>query len=211
MNSNCLANLDPRLINDHGMSDWQDEALISWISRNPSRACEAFTILAHRHHPKILRRCAFRLGNQHDAEDATQDILLRVQARLEQFEGRSKFTTWLNTVCDNYCNTFLLRRSKYVYNAQLDELLETLEQDVSPDPYKALSDAEIVDRVMSKLSPNDREIINLRFYHDSSLEDISRTLSIKLSATKARLYRSIDRFKQLYTQLDGSQACVEIV
>ena len=68
---------------------------------------------------------------------------------------------------------------------------------------------EIIDRVMSKLSPNDREIINLRFYHDSSLEDISHTLSIKLSATKARLYRSIDRFKQLYTQLDGSQACVD--
>ena len=209
MKSNCLPSLDTRLVTDHGMSCWQDEALISWISRNPFRACEAFTILAHRHHPKILRRCTFRLGNVHDAEDATQDILMRVQARLGQFEGRSKFTTWLNTVCDNYCNTYLVRRSKYVYNARMDELLETLEQDVSPDPYMALSDAEIIDRVISKLSPNDREIINLRFYHDSSLEDISHTLSIKLSATKARLYRSIDRFKQLYTQLDGSQACVD--
>ncbi len=212
MNSNCLVKLDPRLTVNQGMSCWQDEALISWISHNPARACEGFTILAQRHHPKILRRCAFRLGNQHDAEDATQDILLRVQARLEQFEGRSKFTTWLNTVCDNYCNTFLQRRSKYVYNERMDELLETLELDVSSDdPYIVLSDTEIVDKVMSKLSSNDREIINLRFYHDSSLEDISRTLSIKLSATKARLYRSIDRFKQLYAQLDGSQACVEIV
>jgi len=208
MHTNCLPVSGNRIQN---MSCWPDEALINWIACNSPSAGRALSILMQRHQQKIFRRCLFRLGNHHDAEDASQDILIRMQAKLSQFEGRSKFTTWLNTITDNYCNTFALRRARYVMHAEIEDLLETPDRDRAPDPYSLLSDAQIVDRVMSNLAVNDREIINLRFYAESSLQDISSTLSLKLSATKARLYRSVDRFQRMYAELDGSKASAESI
>ena len=205
MYTNCLMHSNPETGEDSDtMSRWSDEALIRWILANPANDGRSLSLLIQRHQPRIRRRCLFRLGNLHDAEDATQDILLRVQTRLAQFAGRSRFTTWLNVIIDNYCNTFAKRRARYQSNDDVEQRLESSNLNAIADPCSALSDSEVVQQLLSRLNVNDREVLMLRFFDEATLEEMAITLDLRLSATKARLYRSIERFRRHYQQLDGN-------
>ncbi len=186
---------------DAAMDTWSDEALISWYCSKQPKWRFAFAALETRHRPWIFRVCLFRLGNHHDAEDATQDIVLRVYNNLQQFQGRSQFKTWVNTIIVNYCNTFAVRRSKYVTSDHIEQLIELHEEAEFVTPYDALAEQELVRQAVFSLPENARQVLNLRFYGQYSLEEIARILCLPLSTTKARLYRAIEQFKILYFQL----------
>jgi RNA polymerase sigma-70 factor (ECF subfamily) len=180
------------------IESWSDEALIQWIcdKRHDSRA--AFSTLISRHQQWILRRCQFRLGHQHDAEDAAQDIAMRVSAKLHQFQGRARFKTWLNTIIDNYCNTYAVRRNRYATGEDMQQLLDSSQQPEAIDPNTVIAEQELVRQVLDLLPENSRQVLNLRFYNEYSLAEIAHSLSLTLSAAKARLYRAIVQLKQVY-------------
>ena len=199
---------------DNDMSVWTDEVLIHLITSNQGRAGDAFSILALRHQQWIYRRCQFRLGNQHDAEDATQDIIMRVHARLHQCRQPAQFKAWLSTIINNYCNTFAVRRARYVTSDHLQKLIELHELEKSPasaksffaDPESRLAEQDIMHKALTSLTEKNQQVLKLRFYADKSLQEISDILCLTLSATKARLYRAIEQLKQLYFRLDDFEA-----
>ena len=196
------------------MSCWTDEALISLITSKQEKSGQAFSILAGRHQQWIYRRCQFRLGNPHDAEDATQDIILRVYARLHQFQQRAQFKAWLSTIINNYCNTFALRRARYVTSDHIQQLIELHEADnaipcvsaeaIFVDPETALAGQDIMQQALDSLPENALQVLKLRFYAEKSFQEISHILCLTLSATKARLYRAIEQLKLNYLRLDSS-------
>ena len=61
----------------------------------------AFTALLERHYDRLFAFCFRLTGTQHEAEDLTQDICANLPAKVRQFEGRSKFTTWLFRIAVN--------------------------------------------------------------------------------------------------------------
>ncbi|MFW2373700.1 MAG: RNA polymerase sigma factor [Gammaproteobacteria bacterium] len=191
---------------DESMATWPDDALVLWISDKQPDASLAFSVLVARHRPWILRRCLFRLGNHHDAEDASQDIVMRVYANLHQFQGRSQFKTWLNVVIDNYCNSFALRNARYATTEHIEQLIERHEQQETADPYCVLAEQAVVRRVLASLPENARQVLSLRFYGEYSLEEMARILCLTLSATKARLYRALEQLKNLYQRVDDGWA-----
>jgi RNA polymerase sigma-70 factor (ECF subfamily) len=187
---------------DAVMTTCSDEALVCWISDKQHGWCAAFTILITRYRPWIYRRCQFRLGNHDDAEDATQDIVMRLYAKLHQFKGRSKFRSWLNRIIDNYCNTFAVRRARYATGDHIEQLIELHQQEDLTDPYSVLAEQEQMRKAVSALPANARQVICLRFYGEFSLQEIARMLKLTLSAAKARLYRAIEQLKLFYNKLD---------
>jgi len=190
---------------DATMNTWSDEALISCYCDKQPNWRFAFAALETRHRPWIFRVCLFRLGNHHDAEDATQDIVLRIYNKLQQFQGKSQFKTWVNTIIVNYCNTFAVRRAKYVTSDHIELLIELHEDAELVTPYEALAEQEFVRKTLFSLPENARQVLNLRFYGQYSLEEIARILCLPLSTTKARLYRAIEQFKTLYLQLQDEK------
>jgi len=199
---------------DEDMSICTDEALIHLISTNQKRAGDAFSALARRHLQWIYRRCQFRLGNQHDAEDATQDIIIRVHARLHQCQQPAQFKAWMSTIINNYCNTFAMRRARYVTSDHLQQLIELHDTENAPtsadalfaDPESRLAEQDIMHKALTSLSEKNQQVLKLRFYAEKSLQEISDILCLTLSATKARLYRAIKQLKQLYFRLDDLEA-----
>jgi RNA polymerase sigma-70 factor (ECF subfamily) len=202
MQANCVEQINHANATATIMTTWSDEALVCWIADKQHGWCSAFTSLMTRYRPWIYKRCHFRLGNHDDAEDATQDIVMRLYAKLHQFKGRSTFRSWLNRIIDNYCNTFAVRRARYTTSEHIEQLIELHQQEDVTDPYSVHAEQEHMRQALSALPQNARQVICLRFYGDFSLEEIARMLSLTLSAAKARLYRAIEQLKHFYHKLD---------
>lgn len=167
-----------------------DECLVA-------RACEelpyrtgAYEELMQRHERLMFGVCLRLLGNRQDAEDITQDVMLKVFAKLDSFEGRSSFKTWLVRVTRNACMDWLKKKA---ISRQYTEALANEPQQQTTVEYEENRAIGL----LKELSPTDREILTLRFVADLSLVEISETTDLSLSATKMRLYRAIERLREL--------------
>ena len=161
----------------------------------------AFNELLGRHRDWLVNHCSMRLGNRQDAQDVAQLVLVRAWQAIDRFEGRAAFRTWLYTIAENQCRTFMRQRMRYLQTEHIERLIElSLEHDDSTVAGSyALSQAVAI--ALDQLGDNAREVLQLRFFHDYSLEEIAATLSISLSAAKMRLYRALEQFRTGYLEL----------
>ena len=167
----------------------------------------AFNNLLGRHRRGVLGHCVLRLGNHHDAQDVCQQVMLRAFHALERFEGRSSLRTWLHSITENQCRTFLVQRARYIQSEHIESLVELYSEAGVSTESDRFADQHAVAVALEQVTPPAREILQLRFFEDRSLEDIAQTLSISLSAAKMRLYRALDQFKAHYlAMLEGPAA-----
>ena len=185
-----------------------DEQIIAHIRAKGPEWRVAFDTLMQRHQSWIFQRCLFYIGNYHDAEDAVQEIMLRVYRGVRKFEGRASFRSWLHSVVYNQCKTFVIRRAKLVITDHMEQSIQSLAELQCPQFSELFDDHVQVARTLAEMPQQAREILHLRFFRDCSLEEIAQFLDISLSAAKMRLYRALGEFKMRYSGSDGK---VEIV
>ncbi|MGB5727832.1 MAG: RNA polymerase sigma factor [Thiogranum sp.] len=166
----------------------------------------AFNVLLGRHRDWLLRHCVYRLGNRHDAQDVTQQVILRAWQAIDRFEGRSAFRTWLYTIAENQCRSFAVKRMRYVQTEHIESLINLYLEGARSNDAECYARNQAVAAALQNVSDKAREVLLLRFYRECSLEEIATTLTISLSAAKMRLYRSLDQFKAEYLQVVGDQA-----
>ena len=163
----------------------------------------AFNELLGRHRGWLVNHCAGRLGNRQDAQDVAQLVLIRAWQAIDRFEGRAAFRTWLYTIAENQCRTFMKQRMRYLQTEHIERLIDLClgdSQRVVADDH-AVSEAVCI--TLDQLGDTAREVLMLRFFQDCSLEEIAAALSISLSAAKMRLYRALDQFKAGYLEVAG--------
>ncbi len=176
------------------MQAFDDRQLIERIQKRVRNTNDFIYELLCRHHDALLRRCYFFLKNQADAEDAVQETELRAFRAVQHFKGESSYRTWLFAIADNQCRTIADKRSKRLMNDHLIALIEMelKTQQKSEHAYHEYNDIKkVTASAVNAMPVQGREIINLRFYQDKGLDEISNILDLGLSATKMRLYRSI--------------------
>ena len=143
------------------------------------------------------------LGSYSDAEEVTQDAFLRIFHKIDQFEGRSSFKTWLFRIVYNDCMTrrkkLAVGRERRVLVAE-EQTARLAEAEKLPSP-SAFERDHNVREALSRLKEEEEKILCLRFVSDLSLDQMAELLDLKLSATKMRLYRAMERFKAVYTEL----------
>lgn len=157
-----------------------------------------------RYQHRLLRYLLFLTGNRETAEDLFQEVWMRVLVRGGQFDGRSRFETWLFTIARNLVIDF---RRKRTMNS-LDELIDGATEDdrsmafevadEGPTPYDRLSNLEDRERIAAMLLDLDtlhREVLVLRFHEDLSLDEIAKVTRAPLSTVKSRLYRGLAMLK----------------
>ncbi len=164
------------------LAGWET-ALVNWINGNDAW---------------LARRCAARLGSVADAEDAMQEITLKVLHAIDQFEGRSALRTWVTRIADNHCYSIMKQRVASVITDHLQYSIEMLESDRVVSVAVDLENDTSVQITLNALAKKNREILQLRFFCELSLEEIASCLGISLSATKMRLYRAMDSFKTIH-------------
>jgi RNA polymerase sigma-70 factor (ECF subfamily) len=173
-----------------------DQGLINSIIKQQAGWRDMLSTLLLRHHSSLLTRCYVYLKNREDAEDATQETELRVFRAIKNFRGDSSFRTWLFSIADRQCYDLTRKRARQIINNHLRTLIEIHETNLN----KIMPTTEhhnIINHVLTRLPQQERDVIMLRYYMDLSLQEISSTLGIGLSATKMRLYRALDKFTML--------------
>ncbi|MDH3621431.1 MAG: sigma-70 family RNA polymerase sigma factor [Gammaproteobacteria bacterium] len=173
-----------------------DEQLVGRARQELPYRTRAYEELMRRH-DRLMFGVSLRLvGNRQDAEDITQDVMLKIFSKLNSFEGRSSFKTWMIRVTRNACKDWLKKRA---ISKQYSQALANEPQEHSTIEYEE----DRLIGLLKDLSPADREVLTLRFVADLSLQEISETTDLSLSATKMRLYRAIDRLQELAADILG--------
>ncbi len=175
-----------------------DEELVARACAELPYRTRAYEELMSRHDRLMFGVCLRLVGSRADAEDITQDVMLKVFGKLGSFEGRSSFKTWLVRVTRNACKDWLKKKA---ISRQYAESLANEPQEQSTIDYE---ENRLID-LLKELSPVDREVLTLRFVADLSLAEIADTTELSLSATKMRLYRAIERLQAIAKETYGDE------
>src|SRR3954449_7853562 len=151
-----------------------DTILIERIAAGDKLAMHA---LFARHRTPIYRWLLRFVGNETVAEDLLSDVFFDVWQQAGRFEGRAAVTTWLLSIARFKALSARRRRT----HAELDETIEATVADSADDPEIALqkkSRSELLRQAVMKLSPDHREIIDLVYYQEKSVDDCAFILGI---------------------------------
>jgi RNA polymerase sigma-70 factor, ECF subfamily len=157
--------------------------------------------LIERYQHRLYRYLLFLAGNAQLAEDLFQETWIRVLERGQQYNGKSKFESWL----------FAIARNLFIDVARQKKMasIEDLGDRESNQPYdppdergaSALQllvmreNAEVVQLSLLKIAPYYREVLLLRFHEELGLEEIAVVLATPISTVKSRLYRGLAALK----------------
>ena len=155
---------------------------------------------------RLLRYLLYLTGNRELAEDLFQETWMRVLLRGAQFNGNSRFDTWLFTIARNLVIDFRRRRTM----SSLEEMAEKSEDDrpfeiASNDPtpfdnYLSRQNGAIVAEALLTLEPLHREVLVLRFHEELALDQIAAVTGAPLSTVKSRLYRGLAALRPFIEQ-----------
>ena len=139
--------------------------------------------------------CLSMLNNHTEAEEAAQDIFVKVYQSLAKFKGNSSFSTWLYRITANHCLDILRKRNRR-RTVSLDALVEQNGDQIhgmfatSDTAASGLENRQLVNKILSTL-PNDyRTILTLREAEGLEYQEIADVLECSLDAVKGRLARA---------------------
>ncbi len=157
---------------------------------------EVLDALIEQYQHRLLRYLAHMTGNRATAEDLFQETWIRVLEKGHQYDGKSRFATWLMTIAHNVAIDHLRKRTP----ASLDEMRDVEDAApfepvaVGPSPFEQAAAGEDKARIqaaLEQLPPIFREVLVLRFQEQLKLEEISKLIGIPVATVKTRLYRGV--------------------
>ena len=170
---------------------------------------QAFGELARRYESKIFRLAQHITQNREDAEDVLQETFLKAYEHLNQFQGQSKFYTWVVRIAVNQA-LMKLRRRKTDKSVSLDETIDTGEDTIvreiaawDEDPEQRFSREEIgqiLESAIQGLEPPYRSVFVLRDMEDLSTEETAEALGLSVPAVKSRLLRARLQLREKLTR-----------
>jgi RNA polymerase sigma-70 factor (ECF subfamily) len=174
-----------------------DEAAI--VAQARTGDAKAFNELLQRYERKIFRLALHITQNREDAEDVLQETFLKAYQHLDQFQGQSKFYTWIVRIAVNQA-LMKLRKRKSDRSVSLDETIDTGEDTVAreiaawdenpEEQYGREELNQILTSAVDGLTPIYRAVFVLRDVDGLSTEETAEALELSVPAVKSRLLRA---------------------
>jgi RNA polymerase sigma-70 factor (ECF subfamily) len=172
---------------------------VALVERAKAGDQAAFEILVKQYERQIFRTALHITQNREDAEDITQDVFVKAYTKLDQFQGNSKFSTWLVRIAVNE-SLMRLRKRKTSRTVSMDQDVETDEGSIPrdfaewrPNPEQNFSQselAEILRKTIAGLPAGFRTVFTLRDIENLSTEETAEALGLSVPAVKSRLLRA---------------------
>jgi RNA polymerase sigma-70 factor (ECF subfamily) len=172
-----------------------------WIAQVKAGDRVAFSQIVEKYQQPVYNICYHMLKNTEEAEDAAQEVFLRVYSKLDTYDDQRQFSTWLFSIASHYCmDRWKRRRFQFV---SWDDLQHCLSERETIQPEKVFLEAEASQEVhdlLQTLRPDYRLIIILKYWHTMSYEEIAKTLDTTVSTIKSKLFRARKMLAKAATQ-----------
>jgi len=165
---------------------------------------DAFTVLAKRYTRPIYNAAYRVLGNEPDADDVTQAVFLKVFERLDEFDTKQRFFSWIYRIAINE-SIDLLRRSRRQDPLEDEASLAGPE---GMDPERQYSERQLSERVqraLMSLKTDDRVVLTLRHFSECSYREIAEILNLEEKTVKSRLFEARQRMAVLLKDVQPNQ------
>lgn len=159
----------------------------------------AYAQLVSRYQGYVFTLVLRMVKTREDAEEVAQDVFIKAYRSLADFRGESKFSTWLYTITNTTCITFLRKKKLEVHsldNERVFEVADSKDSGFSANQVEQKSRLHMVHQAIDMLSPDDAEIITLFYKAEQNLEEIARILGLEPNTAKVRLHRARGRLKE---------------
>lgn len=154
-----------------------------------------FEVLYNRYVGKVYLQCLSITKDSDIAQDYTQDIFIKVFNKIDTFESRSTFSTWLYSISQHYCLDQLRLKKRLMVEPLSDSAIGGTPEADGPTMEAQLQDLEIV---LNQLPPDEVALLRLKHEQGLSIKEISEQYQLSESAVKMRLKRTRDKLHRLY-------------
>jgi len=170
-----------------------DETLLGLVAKGDRNAVR---LLFVRHNLRIYRFVLRIVGNEMAAEDLVNEVFIEVWRSAHRFEARSQVTTWILGIARFKALTALRRRP----SERLDEEFAESVQDTADNPEMLVQKADrsaVLQACLKQLSNAHREVIDLIYYHEQSVEEVARITGVPENTVKTRAFHARKRLAEL--------------
>jgi RNA polymerase sigma-70 factor (ECF subfamily) len=171
-----------------------DEALVLSIATGDKQALQ---VLFGRHNVRVFRFILRFLNNDEAAaEDLVSEVFIDVWRQANRFEARSQVSTWLLAIARNKALSALRRRS----TEELDEEVAEFIEDPADNPEVAMQKKQrnsILAECLTQLSAAHREIVDLVYYHEKSIDEVAEIIGVPQNTVKTRMFYARKRIAEL--------------
>lgn len=162
-----------------------------------------FDVLYQRYSGKVYAKCVSILKNEMLAQDALQEVFVKVLLNISKFKGNSKFSTWLYSITYNYCIDET-RRLKREYSYGGDDI-ENIKGDI--EYTDDIDDNRLIEvkvnqmkLVLDEMRPEDKSILLMKYLDGMSIIEIEEVTSKSESAVKMQIKRAKERFIKIHSE-----------
>ncbi|MBK9717922.1 MAG: sigma-70 family RNA polymerase sigma factor [Saprospiraceae bacterium] len=161
---------------------------------------EVFSLLVSKYQNLVFTICSRVFDNKEEAEDIAQESFIKCYQSLKQFKGESKFSSWLYTITYNTCMNHLKYKKR---QTSVEDIANVADQDIIEQDHifaklEQKEQTNLIQQALSKLELDEQMIIQLYYYEELPIKEISNILSLKIENVKIKLFRSR---KKLFTNL----------
>ena len=160
-----------------------------------------FELLYGRYSSKIFAKSLTILKEESLAQDATQDIMMKILLNLSRFSGKSKFSTWVYSITYNFCIDYI-RKKKKDKSVYFDDLSQY--EEVADD----IDDRELIETelglmkvIMEQIPPDDKSILMMKYMDGMSIREIGEIKNKSESAVKMQIKRAKLKFVRIHKNL----------
>ena len=179
------------------MDDPQLDACIEEVKKGQ---VSSFSYVIHKYQKLALNIALPIVKNQEDAEEVVQDAFIKIYRFIHQYNGESRFSSWLYKIVYNTALTKVsLNTKQWMRNHEIKEELTRWEQ--SEELNLGLLDqrvkSQVLERALDQLPESDKLLITLYYFGDKSIPEISEITDWKKSTCKVKLMRARNKLKEI--------------
>ena len=163
---------------------------------NSGRLAESFDSIYDRHHKNVYNYIAYRINNQHDAEELSNDVFVKAMRSRQSYNPDFAVEAWLIGIAKNVVTDYLrkIMRRQFV---SLDNIMGLISLNGQPEEVVVLNE-EIQELVsaMAKLRDKERQILSMKFATDLKHKEIAQIMGISESHVKVTAHRALNKLRK---------------
>ena len=161
---------------------------------------QAFSFLVEKYQKMVYTLALKLMKKPEEAEEMAQDTFIKAFHKIESYEGKSKFSTWLYSITYNACISEL-RKRRIEFKSLDDRQISDQDEQKMHDYYretKKEDQEKYLNMALEKLPEDDQVLVTLYYYESQSMDEISQITGLTVSNIKVKIHRAR---KRMYTIL----------